>query len=227
VIRSPGRALLTAALFIGVAACAQPTPTPRPACPEQSPTRVSAQAELDGVESVTLDVRSESGRVDGSFSIELLTGEAPLAAANFVALARCGFYDGVTFHRVLADFVVQAGDPQTRTNHGDFEGLGTGGPPYRFEIEPPAEGLGYDPYVVAMANAGRPDSNGSQFFICLVDLDDRLERTYTIFGRVTNGTDVVDDIAGVPVNGPLGVPLDPVIIESVSVETAAAARAGG
>jgi cyclophilin family peptidyl-prolyl cis-trans isomerase len=226
VTRSPARALL-AALVLGAAGCAQATPTPRAACPEQAPTRVSAQAELDGVEGVTLDVRSESGRVDGSFTIDLFIEEAPLATANFVALARCGFYDGQAFHRVLANFLVQAGDPQTRTNRGDFEDLGTGGPPYRFEIEPPADALTYDPYTVAMANAGRPDSNGSQFFICLVDLDDRLERSYTIFGRVTEGTDVVDDIAAVPVNGPLGVPLDPVIIETVSVQTAAAARADG
>jgi peptidyl-prolyl cis-trans isomerase A (cyclophilin A) len=135
-----------------------------------------------------------------------------------VNLARCGYYDGVTFHRVIAGFVIQAGDPQTRSNRGDFSGLGTGGPGYEFGIEPVAEGLRYDPYVVAMANNGR--TNGSQFFIDLVDLDEALRRVgvYTIFGEVSSGTEVVDAIAAVPVNDPrVGVPLTPVIIDSIVI----------
>ncbi|HEX2222464.1 MAG TPA: peptidylprolyl isomerase [Candidatus Limnocylindria bacterium] len=217
------------ALVIGLllAGCAEATPAPRPPCPDEPPTRVGAQAELEGVEAARVEVRSDSGRVDGSFTLQLFAEEAPLASANFVALARCGFYDGVTFHRVLAGFVAQAGDPQTRTDHGDFQGLGSGGPGYRFEIEPPAEGLGYEAYSAAMANAGQPNTNGSQFFICLADLDGQLEREYTIFARVTDGTDVVDAIAQVPVNGPQGVPLDPVVITSITVSSAAEARAGG
>ena len=73
--------------------------------------------------------------------------------ANLVALAECGFYDGQSFHRVVPGFVAQAGDPQTKTNHGDFEGIGSGGPGYQFEIELPPESTSYTRYMVAMANA--------------------------------------------------------------------------
>ena len=134
--------------------------------------------------------------------------EAPIATANFVALARCGFYDGIWFHRILAGFVIQAGDPGTKGRTGDFDGIGTGGPGYQFEIEPPAEGLTYEPYSVSMANDTL--ANGSQFFVALVDLDwAAAARRYTIFGQVTSGTDTVDAIAAVPVNDPqVGVPLD-------------------
>src|SRR5690606_13098356 len=110
-------------------------------------------------------------------------------------------------------------DPATKDHDGDFEGLGQGGPGYRFEIEPPADHLAYDPYSVAMANAAPrvPDSNGSPFFIALTDLDDALSRTYTIFGQVVAGAEVVDAIAGVPVNDPsVGVPLALVTMESVT-----------
>jgi peptidyl-prolyl cis-trans isomerase B (cyclophilin B) len=199
-----------------VTACSsEPSPTPKPPCPTEAPTSVSAQASLQGAAVATVTV---SGALTGSFEIELLPDAAPLATANFVELARCGFYDGITFHRVIAGFVIQAGDPQTRTNRGDFAGLGGGGPGYAFEIEPPADGLRYDPYVVAMANNG--ETNGSQFFIDLVDLDDALRRVgvYTIFGRVTSGTDVIDQIATVPVNDPRsGLPLSPVIIDTITV----------
>ena len=218
------RLLVGLTCSLALAACGtDPTPTPAPPCPTEPPTSVSAQATLEGAELATLKV---GGAVEGEFVMELYGDEAPIATANFVALARCGFYEGITFHRVLSGFVIQAGDPQTKQNRGDFDGLGGGGPGYQFEIEPPAEGLRYDPYVVAMANAAPrvPDSNGSQFFICLVDLDQGLRAAgvYTIFGRVIDGTDVVDSIAEVPVNDPtLGVPLTPVIIESITISAAA------
>jgi len=203
------RTLLLAAL-VGLAACASPTPTPKPACPTQGPTAVDAQATLADAGRAVVDTNK------GAFTIELYPRQAPLASANFVALARCGFYDGISFHRVLPDFVAQAGDPQTRQNRGDFQGLGSGGPGYEFEIEPPAEGLTYDPYTVAMANDTR--TNGSQFFIDLADLNGRLERLYTIFGTVIEGSDVVHTIGKVPTNGPAGLPLDPVIINSIRIE---------
>ena len=214
------------AAFVAIvlAACAsEPTPTPTVACPTAPPTSTSAQATLEGATFATITV---TGAVEGEIGIELYGDEAPLATANFVALARCGFYDGVTFHRVLSGFVIQAGDPQTRDNRGDFQGLGTGGPGYQFEIEAPAEGLRYDPYVVAMANNGR--TNGSQFFIDLVDLDEQLRAVgiYTIFGRAVNGTDVVDAIGAVPVNDPrTGLPVDPVIIESIEITNEAGPEA--
>ena len=209
--------LAGAALLISAGCTSEPSPSARPACPTSPPTSTSAQASLTDAALATVTV---SGAVDGEFVMELFGDEAPLATANFVELARCGFYDGVTFHRVLAGFVIQAGDPQTRENRGDFQTLGTGGPGYEFEIEPPADGQRYDPYSVAMANDGR--TNGSQWFISLVDLDQQLRQVgvYTIFGQVTSGTEVVDEIATVPVNDPrVGVPLAAVIIETIVISS--------
>jgi cyclophilin family peptidyl-prolyl cis-trans isomerase len=220
--RSPAAAAATlvVAASLALAACGtDPTPTPRPACPTAPPSSTGAQAELVGADRAVVATNK------GTFTMDIYGDAAPIAAANFVALARCGFYDQITFHRVIAGFVIQAGDPQTRENRDDFEGLGTGGPGFSFVIEEPADGLTYDPYVVSMANAGGTDTNGSQFFINLVDLDDALRQvgTYTIFGRVIEGTGVVDEIGEVPVNHPqVGVPLDPVIIESITIEAAPA-----
>ena len=205
-------------LLLALVSCsAAATPTPAPECPTEAPTSVSAQATLEDAALATVRV---SGAVEGEFAFELYGDHAPIATANFVALSRCGFYDGIKFHRVLSGFVIQAGDPQTKSRDGDFEGLGTGGPGYEFEIEPPAEGLTYVPYSVSMANDTR--TNGSQFFIALADLSGGLAPSYTIFGQVTSGTDIVDAIAAVPVNDPsLGVPLDPVTIDSITISSGA------
>jgi cyclophilin family peptidyl-prolyl cis-trans isomerase len=182
-------------------------------CPTAAPTATEAAdilADTTGTSSFETTL--------GSFTVELFGDVAPIATANFVALARCGFYEGITFHRVLAGFVAQAGDPNTRENQGDFEGLGTGGPGYGFAIELPPDGLNYDPYTVAMANAGMANTNGSQFFICLTDLDAQLPREYTIFGAVSSGMEVVDAIGGVAVNDSLiGVPVDPVVINRILI----------
>ncbi|MGH2463525.1 MAG: peptidylprolyl isomerase [Candidatus Limnocylindria bacterium] len=184
-------------------------------CPTDAP---SASQAADILASTTGTASFETTL--GSFTIELLGDVAPIAAANFVALARCGFYEGITFHRVIAGFVAQAGDPNTRENQGDFEGLGSGGPGYGFAIELPPEGINYDPYTVAMANSGEPDSNGSQFFICLTAIDAQLPgRLYTIFGLVSAGTEVVDAIGAIEVgNAVTNVPVDPVVINRVVVE---------
>ena len=214
-----GAAFGLACSLVLVACGADPTPTPAPPCPAEPPTTISAQATLAGAERAIVRI---GGAVEGELVIELFGDDAPIATASFAALARCGFYDGISFHRVLTGFVIQAGDPQTRENRGDFATLGTGGPGYEYEIEPPADGLRYDPYVVAMANDTR--TNGSQFFIDLVDLDEALRAAgvYTIFGRVVEGTEVVDAIAEVPVNDPrMGLPLTPVIIESITISEAA------
>ncbi len=204
------------AVAILLAACgadSTATPTPAAACPTEAPTSVSAQATREDVQRATLQI---GGAVQGEMVMELYATEAPIATVSFVALARCGFYDGITFHRVIPGFVIQAGDPGTRDNQGDFQGLGAGGPGYEFEIEPPADGLRYDPYTVAMANDSR--TNGSQFFIGLADLDQQLRAVgvYTIFGKVIEGTDVVDAIAQLPVSG-TDLPLTPVIIESITI----------
>jgi len=217
-MRAGGRCIWAglAAVVLVVAACEGAVPGAAPsACPTAAPTATEAAATLSGVSTATVDTSL------GLFTITLNTAAAPIAAANFVALARCGFYDGVTFHRVIAGFVIQAGDPNTRNNPDDFEGLGTGGPGYGFAIELPPEGLTYDPYSVAMANAGMANTNGSQFFIALTDLDARLARTYTIFGTVTEGREVVDAIGAVPVvSRVITVPVDPVVIRNIDVPAA-------
>jgi cyclophilin family peptidyl-prolyl cis-trans isomerase len=115
----------------------------------------------------------------GTIEFEIFP-EAPKAASNFMHLSRDGFYDGLTFHRVVPGFVIQGGDPV---------GNGTGGPGYKFEDEPVTRK--YTKGIVAMANAG-PNTNGSQFFIMLDDTD--LPPAYTIFGNVIKGQDVVDKI---------------------------------
>jgi cyclophilin family peptidyl-prolyl cis-trans isomerase len=134
----------------------------------------------------------------GDIEVDLFSQAAPKAAKNFVDLAKKGFYDDVIFHRVIPGFVAQAGDGE----HGKKSSLnggrvGTGGPGYKFEDEP-IKG-DYVRGALAMANAG-PNTNGSQFFICVADLSGRLPKNYTIFGQVTKGMDVVDQIVGAPRN---------------------------
>ncbi len=187
--------------------------TPRPTCPVSPPTAATARATLAGVSRATVTTSH------GTFTVELYPEVAPLATANFVALTRCGFYEGIEFHRVLAGFLAQAGDPNTDDDRegADRTLIGSGGPGYRFEIELPPEDLDYVRYSVSMANAGEPNTNGSQFFIALDDLSGVLDRSYTIFGHVAEGTDVVDAIGQVPVDGPAGMPLEPVVIESITI----------
>ena len=117
----------------------------------------------------------------GTIVFELYADTAPKTVSNFVYLADEGYFDGLTFHRRVENFVIQGGDPQ---------GTGTGGPGYRFEDELD-DAYAYDRGIVAMANAG-PDTNGSQFFIMLADTP--LPKAYSIFGRVTEGIDVIDSI---------------------------------
>ena len=148
----------------------------------------------------------------GSFTIELFAKDAPKTVNNFVFLANEGYYENVTFHRVLKDFVIQTGDPT---------GTGAGGPGYAFADELD-NGHRYEPGIVAMANAG-PDTNGSQFFICTGEESEYLNSTpyYTIFGKVIDGMDVVLDINAVPVketNAEFSRPVSPVVVTSVTVE---------
>ena len=214
------------ALFV-LSACgaSEPSPTPRPACPSEPPTQADVR-DLNGALRARVAVRSPA--VTGQFAIELRPDVAPLATANFVALARCGFYDGIGFHRILAGFVAQAGDPNTDADRegSDPTRIGSGGPPYRFEVELPPRELTYEQYSVSMARTAEPNSNGSQFFVALDDLTDVLQRDYTIFGRVVEGSDVIDAIGRVPVDGPAGHPLEPVTIESVTIEAAPAPSPG-
>jgi len=119
----------------------------------------------------------------GVITVELLADKAPLTVANFVNLARRGFYDGLNFHRVIADFMIQGGCP---------EGSGRGGPGYRFEDETD-NGVAHERGVLSMANAG-PNTNGSQFFITHIKTD-WLDGKHTVFGRVVSGIEVVDAVS--------------------------------
>lgn len=118
----------------------------------------------------------------GQIKVELHADKAPLTVANFVNLAKRGFYDGLSFHRVIPDFMIQGGCPK---------GTGTGGPGYKFEDEA-NNGVRHERGVLSMANAG-PNTNGSQFFITHIKTD-WLDGKHTVFGKVTEGLDVVDAV---------------------------------
>ncbi len=140
----------------------------------------------------------------GAIAIELFDDDAPKTVENFLKLSRDSFYDGVIFHRIIPDFMIQGGDPT---------GTGSGGPGYQFEDE-------FNDHKVvrgalAMANAG-PNTNGSQFFIVTTEAASWLDGKHTVFGRVTGGMDVVDTISDVP-TGPGDRPLADVVIERVEV----------
>src|SRR5690242_3983855 len=122
----------------------------------------------------------------GTIELELFDADAPKTVDNFTKLAGDGFYDGVIFHRVIPDFMIQGGDPT---------GTGTGGPGYTFEDEPNDHGVVRG--ALAMANAG-PDTNGSQFFIVTAAECPWLDGKHTVFGRVVEGMDVVDTISNLP-----------------------------
>jgi cyclophilin family peptidyl-prolyl cis-trans isomerase len=141
---------------------------------------------------------------EGAIELELFAADAPRTVENFTKLAGDGYYDGLTFHRVIPDFMIQGGCPR---------GDGTGGPGYSFEDEfnqhPVARGY------LAMANAG-PNTNGSQFFIVTTEAAPWLDGKHTVFGRVTTGQDVVDRISMVD-RDRRDMPLEPVVIESVTL----------
>jgi peptidyl-prolyl cis-trans isomerase B (cyclophilin B) len=141
----------------------------------------------------------------GTIELEFFDDDAPKTVENFRKLAADNFYDGIIFHRVIPDFMIQSGCP---------EGTGTGGPGYKFEDEI------NDHKVVrgalAMANAG-PNTNGSQFFIVTTDSAPWLDGKHTVFGRVTAGMDAVDSIESVP-TGDRDRPLDPPVIESIELD---------
>ena len=143
---------------------------------------------------------------EGDLTLQLFPQEAPNTVNNFVFLTRQGYYDGVIFHRTMNGFMIQTGDPT---------GTGRGGPGYTFADEPVKRR--YTRGIVAMANAG-PTTNGSQFFIVHgADVD--LPPSYTIFGRVTDGLNVVDKIATAPTRpgGEASTPINPARIQSVSI----------
>jgi cyclophilin family peptidyl-prolyl cis-trans isomerase len=148
----------------------------------------------------------------GTIKFELLEAEAPKTTENFRLLAERGYYDGVIFHRVIRGFMIQGGDPLGMGHGGESAWGGT----FKDEINPQAESYrgGYKRGTVAMANRG-PNTNGSQFFI--MHQDNPLPPNYTIFGRVTEGLEVVDAIATTQ-TGPNDKPIQPITMEKVTVE---------
>jgi cyclophilin family peptidyl-prolyl cis-trans isomerase len=144
---------------------------------------------------------------EGDITFELFDEDAPKTVSNFKELAGKGYYDGLIFHRVIPDFMIQGGCP---------EGTGTGGPGYTFEDEINEHKVVRG--ALAMANAG-PNTNGSQFFIVTIDAAPWLDGKHTVFGRVTAGMDAVDAIEATP-TGAQDRPLDPPAIESIELDPA-------
>ena len=164
---------------------------------------------LDGSKKYSATIKTSLG----DMTADLFPKDAPNTVNNFVFLAQQGFYDGVIFHRIIKDFMVQTGDPT---------GTGGGDPGYKFNDELPKTQV-YSKGTLAMANAG-PNTQGSQFFICHGPGAERLPKNYTIFGRLSGGMDVLDKIAGVPVrpgrSGENSSPVDPPKITTVQIADA-------
>ena len=140
----------------------------------------------------------------GPIEIELFDAEAPKTVENFLKLSRDGFYDGLTFHRIIKDFMIQGGCPQ---------GTGTGGPGYSFEDEFNHHRVQRG--ALAMANSG-PNTNGSQFFIVTVEAASWLDGKHTVFGEVASGMETVDSIEGTE-TGPQDRPVKAAVIERIEV----------
>ena len=190
---------LAIAMALVIAACSskQETTTSPPAGPQPAADNKIAVIETSA----------------GTIKIELLANEAPKTAENFKELAQQGRYDGTIFHRVISGFMIQGGDPR---------GDGTGGQtasgrplPNEVNTASPVYQGGYKRGFVAMANTGRPETGGSQFFI--MHKGTPLQPVYTIFGRVIEGMDTVDKIAAAP-KGPSDRPLDPVKMTKVYIQ---------
>lgn len=205
-------ALLASAAMV-VAACtgaATPAPSPAPTSPDggSATCPTSEPPALAAGETRTVTIKTSQGDIGITVTADL----SPIAAGNFVALASCGYYDGVVFHRLVPGFVVQGGDPS---------GNGTGGPGYTITDEPVT--ATYQRGTVAMARTAQPNSQGSQFFVVLGDGAAQAlasYNTYAIFGEVTSGMDTVDKIAAMPNSGqPSNTALQPVAMDSVTVTT--------
>lgn len=189
----------------GTSQSATPKPVAGAAQAKQwsSPPSMSIDANKQYSATITTNV--------GDMKAQLYPKEAPHTVNNFVFLAKQGFFSGVPFHRIMAGFMVQTGDPT---------GTGRGGPGYRFADELPKE-RAYDKGTLAMANAG-PNTQGSQFFIVHAQQASQLPKNYTIFGKLTDGLDVLEKIANTPVqaspSGEKSVPTQDVHISTVTIE---------
>ena len=193
---APGAAAPTAAPVQTIDAARMHPPS---ATPLASPPAVPAG---DGT---TATIQTEGGTV----VIELFTASAPVASENFINLAEAGYYNGVGFHRIIPGFMIQGGDP---------EGTGAGGPGYTIRDEPVVGE--YTRGTVAMARTRLPNSQGSQFFIVVADSPNLAGGGYTIFGRVTSGMEVADEIVSGARTGPQNdIAVDPVEMIEVTIES--------
>ena len=187
----------TAAFTYGTGAC---PPATKPATPVRAFTAAPQQCAKDGA-----DYKATFDTSEGSFTVDLLQKRAPGTVNNFVVLARYGFFDGLTFHRVIPGTLIQGGDP-----NGDS----SGGPGYTIPDELPTSLQSYKPFAVAMANTGQPDSGGSQFFVCS-DCSFLPGPGYSLFGQVVDGTDVISKIEALGTGD--GPPSKTVTIKSVTI----------
>ena len=179
----------------------------KPMQQETSSMPEASSTPITGAPQVTLKTTK------GDIVIELYPDKAPVTVANFLKLASAGFYNGVKFHRVIPNFMIQAGDPNTKGD--DVSSYGMGGPGYTIDDEF-SNGLSNTRGMIAMANTGAPHSGGSQFFINVKD-NTSLDGGYSVFGKVLSGMDVADAIVSVPRNAN-DMPNDPITITSVEVK---------
>ncbi len=217
----PGASALTSSPAAGASATASASPTagsPISAtqCWSSAPTisgdgppqwSEAPQQVIDPAKTYTATIETTAGAI----VVDLNQDLAPVTVNNFVCLARAGYYDNTPFHRIILDFMIQGGDPT---------GTGSGGPGYQFQDELPE---GETPYVrgtIAMANAG-PNTNGSQFFIVHQDQPAQFPKDYSIFGQVSQGLEIVDALAAMPVadngRGELSDPTGDVRIVTVTI----------
>ncbi len=205
---------LGAALVVAACSVAGGTPTAPTAPSEAAGACPTSQPEaLPAGETRTVTIETDKGPIAIAIEADL----SPIAAANFVALAECGYYDGVVFHRVVPGFVIQGGDGEFGHAPVDPNRAGTGGPGYEIQDEPVTATYGRG--VVAMARTSQPNSVGSQFFIVLDDAARTAlasANTYQIIGRVASGMDAVDAIAAA---ADAEAPSSPVVMTKVTVST--------
>ena len=176
-------------------------------CSSETTQKVEVQP-MESHPIVTMNIKDY-----GTVTLELYPEKAPNTVNNFVTLAHSGFYDGLTFHRIIEGFMIQGGDP---------EGIGTGGPGYTIPGEFASNDytendLQHNKGVISMARSQDPDSAGSQFFIMSAD-SPHLDGDYAAFGEVTSGIEIIEQIEKVE-TGTMDKPVDPIVIENITVDT--------
>lgn len=202
------RTFLLGAVLLILSACSH---TVAPKAEKKEAASVAPVQEEETVQQVSVVLKTNKGDI----AVELFPERAPITVANFLKLAGENFYDGVKFHRVMPDFMIQTGDPNSKDD--DWSDDGRGGPGYTFADEvSPSDQLVKG--TVAMANSG-PNTNGSQFFIVTAESTPWLNGKHTIFGRVTEGMDIVDAISKVERNNDQeNHPIEDIVIEDVVIK---------